>query len=466
MAVAGSFNIPDNIMYSMEIIRLGSFATWPDHGYRTISPRKLAKAGLFYTGERDKVTCFSCGGSLEDWGDYYDEPLNKHFQEYPECVFARQKMEEGKGAVGGSGMDWESRQASDRIETAMGRMKTLGCDTSCPRDLNTEVHRLHTFYDWPRDVPVNPEHLARLGFFYLGTGDAVECAFCGGVLHRWEEVDDPAEEHANHYPRCPFVRGNPTSNMPTEGERYNLGREPQKSSLPIQVASPHPATYTYGPKHPELASQELRLTTFFSWPSRYTSSPTRLAEAGFYYTNIDDGVKCFWCDGVLKDWRPGEDPWTEHARWYAEKCGFVLRERGIDYVMGTKKKCSPELVGDAHQPEDDETSPKHFRGRAFGKRSQYRGDERRPTSDSEGRNNDDDEVEDMQCSMEALQTKLQRLTEERQCKVCRLSDACTVFLPCGHMCCCEGCASVLQRRRGKCPYCKERFSRVKRASLV
>lgn len=29
-----------------------------------------------------------------------------------------------------------------------------------------------------------------------------------------------------------------------------------------------------------------------------------------------DKVKCFHCGGGLTDWKPNEDPWEQHAKWY------------------------------------------------------------------------------------------------------------------------------------------------------
>ncbi|KAI8489381.1 hypothetical protein Bbelb_328240 [Branchiostoma belcheri] len=77
--------------------------------------------------------------------------------------------------------------------------------TSRPRDLRKASDRLSTFFDWPQSAPVGAEMLAKQGFYYLGTGDKVECAFCGGQLHRWEWPDDPETEHSRHFPQCPMV---------------------------------------------------------------------------------------------------------------------------------------------------------------------------------------------------------------------------------------------------------------------
>ena len=31
---------------------------------------------------------------------------------------------------------------------------------------------------------------------------------------------------------------------------------------------------------------------------------------------LSDQVKCFYCDGGLREWRDGDDPWQEHAGWF------------------------------------------------------------------------------------------------------------------------------------------------------
>ncbi len=31
---------------------------------------------------------------------------------------------------------------------------------------------------------------------------------------------------------------------------------------------------------------------------------------------LSDQVKCFYCDGGLRNWQPHDEPWTEHARWF------------------------------------------------------------------------------------------------------------------------------------------------------
>ena len=33
----------------------------------------------------------------------------------------------------------------------------------------------------------------------------VRCDYCNGRLQRWEESDQPINEHARHYPNCDFL---------------------------------------------------------------------------------------------------------------------------------------------------------------------------------------------------------------------------------------------------------------------
>lgn len=36
----------------------------------------------------------------------------------------------------------------------------------------------------------------------------------------------------------------------------------------------------------------------------------------FFFKGRNDDVKCFCCDGGLRCWESGDDPWIEHAKWF------------------------------------------------------------------------------------------------------------------------------------------------------
>ncbi|KAK3518487.1 hypothetical protein QTP70_001479 [Hemibagrus guttatus] len=68
--------------------------------------------------------------------------------------------------------------------------------------------------------------------------------------------------------------------------------------------------------YPEMEPEDMRLTTFNTWPTSSSIQPDTLVRAGFFYTGHSDNVKCFFCDGSLRNWEPGDDPWQEHAKWF------------------------------------------------------------------------------------------------------------------------------------------------------
>ena len=52
-----------------------------------------------------------------------------------------------------------------------------------------------------------------------------------------------------------------------------------------------------------------------------------------------DNVKCFYCDGGLRNWEPGDDPWVEHARWFP-RCSFVRTVKGDQFIRSIQDQFS------------------------------------------------------------------------------------------------------------------------------
>ena len=55
--------------------RLESFTYWPKH--HPMRPESLSGAGFYYTGFSDKVRCFSCEPTLQQW-EVFDCALEQH----------------------------------------------------------------------------------------------------------------------------------------------------------------------------------------------------------------------------------------------------------------------------------------------------------------------------------------------------------------------------------------------------
>ncbi|CAF0794885.1 unnamed protein product [Rotaria sp. Silwood1] len=67
--------------------RQKSFITWPNEGLQLVDG--LVRAGFFYTGKEDIVTCFHCNGSLQSLRPN-DDPLIEHVRRFPHCAYAKQ----------------------------------------------------------------------------------------------------------------------------------------------------------------------------------------------------------------------------------------------------------------------------------------------------------------------------------------------------------------------------------------
>lgn len=59
-----------------------------------------------------------------------------------------------------------------------------------------------------------------------------------------------------------------------------------------------------------------RLATFTTnaWPAKV--NPADLIEAGFFFLGKRDYTTRLHCDGGAWDWKKGDSPWVERARWH------------------------------------------------------------------------------------------------------------------------------------------------------
>ncbi|XP_040590710.1 baculoviral IAP repeat-containing protein 3 isoform X1 [Mesocricetus auratus] len=338
--------------FSCELYRLSTFSAFPSGV--PVSERSLARAGFYYTGVNDKVKCFCCGLMLDNWKQG-DSPVEKHRQLYPSCSFARSL--DPAGSLGASPQpSLPSPAPSTTAPSLFASLENTGyfsgsyssfpsdpgnlrANPDCPGvspshlAMDTEKARLLTYQTWPLSF-LSPAELARAGFYYVGPGDRVACFACGGKLSNWEPKDDALSEHRRHFPSCPFLKD------------------------PSLAASRYPVSNL------SMQTQAARLRTFFSWPSRALVDPQHLASAGFYYTGHSDDVKCFCCDGGLRCWESGDDPWVEHAKWFP-RCEYLIRIKGQEFV-GQVQAGYPHLLeqllstSDAPEDESAESPIVHF----------------------------------------------------------------------------------------------------------
>jgi hypothetical protein len=95
---------------------------------------------------------------------------------------------------------------------------------------------------------------------------------------------------------------------------------------------------------PAFTQLQARLETFREWPATLSQQPADLAKAGFYYFGIKDMVKCFFCNGGLKNWDHNDDPYEDHVRWFP-KCQYIRQLMGVEYIEKVREKFKNEESG-------------------------------------------------------------------------------------------------------------------------
>lgn len=261
-----------------------------------VSAVRLARAGFYFTGQADRVRCFCCKKTVENWS-HGDAPVERHkevikkalltltitflafltpliifstlLQASPTCTFLRcahlpsvHPLSDST-LTNGSGYNEEAEDMEYRLRT--GEVVDESTYPMAPHMRNEEA-RLQTFSSWPSNAPVRPRDLAQAGLYYQGTRDQVQCFCCGGMLAGWEDGDTAWDEHSRHFPNCFFILGHDVGNIPYQG-----GMEEEESS------STRPAS-----TRTSMGSFEERLDSFAG--IQHPVDPERLARAGFYST--------------------------------------------------------------------------------------------------------------------------------------------------------------------------------------
>ncbi|XP_075999580.1 E3 ubiquitin-protein ligase XIAP [Genypterus blacodes] len=386
---AGTLEADHAVDFSSMNSRLDSF--YGSSLAQQVSAERLARAGFYFTGHADRVQCFSCHKTVDNWCRG-DTPVERHKEISPFCKFLnctqRVNYNPGQDAamINGSVYNEEAEDMEFRLRTGGVVDESI---YPMAAHMKSEEARLHSFSSWPSSAPVRPRDLAQAGLYYLMEDDRVQCFCCGGMLIGWERGDTAWGEHANHYPFCFFILGHDVGNIPLEG-----GAEEERSrSQHSDYRAP-------------MERFEKRLSSFAG--VQHPIDPERLARAGFHSTGKADQVLCFSCGGGLKDWKPEEDPWEEHAKHYPG-CRFLLAEKGQEFVNNIQ----------LHGRRQNGAAASHQNGHPSDKK-------------------DEDPME-----------KLRNLQREKQCKVCLDRDSCIVFIPCGHLATCRECSLQLI----KCPIC-------------
>ncbi|KAM5305542.1 baculoviral IAP repeat-containing protein 7 isoform 1-T1 [Glossophaga mutica] len=159
---------------------------------------------------------------------------------------------------------------------------------------------------------------------------------CGPERSRWAAGGRPAGGHCGPCPQCGRVLGQDSGGTLRAGQDHTDGQILGQLRALAEEEEGAWAALSSRPAFPEMGSEELRLASFCDWPLTATVRPELLAAAGFFHTGRQDKVRCFFCSGGLQTWEQGDDPWTEHAKWFP-RCEFLLRAKGRDFVYSVQE---------------------------------------------------------------------------------------------------------------------------------
>lgn len=391
-----------------------------------VPAERLARAGFFFTGHADRVQCFSCKKTVENWCRE-DTPVERHKAVSPTCTFLSCTHR-------GDPLLHNYNEAEEDMQYRL-RIGEVVDESMYPKipHMKSEEARLETFASWPSNSPVRPSDLAQAGLFYMGQNDLVQCFCCAGMLGAWEPGDSAWGEHETHYSNCFFILGHDVGNIPLPG---GSGQRSNNQA--------------------HMSNYEDRLQSFQG--IQHPIDHERLAQAGFYSTGAADRVLCFSCGGGLKGWQPEEDPWEEHAKHYPG-CRFLLTEKGQEFVNSIQLQNN---AASSHQNGFSKDGSEVLQS-SIAQKALQMGLEpslvekailERMKNTGSVHSSVQALVEDCLSYKAAPQEddplkKLEKLQREKQCKICMDRDICMVFIPCGHLVCCQQCSAAVD----KCPIC-------------
>ncbi|CAM2718147.1 unnamed protein product [Rotaria socialis] len=334
-----------------ELRRLATFG--PLSLYTHSMPTKgiLAKFGIYYTGKSDIVKCDGCDFEHELFKSDIN-PIEEHRKQSPQCQFvldnnALSQMNHQRllstittsarrnvvASNHQTEMDLDDNDDADDENPQKLFIKSL------PKEMLDKI-RADTFSNWPIITP-SAKDMINSGWTFTNIADRVICIYCNTIVHKWTTTDQPYEIHRLKSPRCPFV---------LVTEKMNSAK-PSATKIAITSApnvetavAPVTNNYTLAPH---------RYETFQNWPQTETNplpSIESLVSAGFFYTGENTVVRCFYCNGSLRNWQSSDDPKIEHCRWFPQ-CAYIRQYVGEDLYQAIQKK-NCEIQHQQNSPND------------------------------------------------------------------------------------------------------------------
>ncbi|GAB5566937.1 baculoviral IAP repeat-containing protein 1 [Prionailurus iriomotensis] len=287
-----------------EAKRLKSFVTY-EH-YSSWTPQEMAAAGFYFTGVKSGIQCFCCSLILFAAG-IHRLPIELHKKFRPCCEFLL-----GKDVGNVGKYDIRVKNPENMLRGDKARYQE-------------DRARLESFQNWPFYVQaVSVRDLSAAGFVFTGKRDTVQCFSCGGCLGNWEEGDDPWKEHAKWFPTCELLQSKKSSE--------EIAQYIQSYKGFVGVTGEH-FVNSWVKRELPMVSVRIAMTASllmkdYDWillragPTRSLQEFQLWSEQVFSIQCTKDIVQCFFCGGCMENWKEGDDPLEDHAKYFPN-CQFL-----------------------------------------------------------------------------------------------------------------------------------------------
>ena len=375
--------------------RLTTFVDWPhDH---PIHPYHLAAAGFYYLGKNDSVKCFTCSISLHNW-DPDDTPWGEHKKWSPQCPLVLQHF-------GGRQRQQEEQRAPKPNAKPQERYPSPQNTPQFQRPEQSHFpivsgHRLvHPGWSRQQNPPAQPvPNVCR-----------PQDPLVGQQSRQWKTQSVTTPQESGHM---------------TNGRPEDSTSESSANQLQQRSCSPRGSTTS------ELKNEQL-------------------SEMGFTKQQIDDAIRAQVA-------ATGSN-FASHADLVSALLDTQARQQRnpVNKQQPMEPSCRsasppPPIMIPSNFPISLSEENHNLTGRNCSSAVTS------PTTSlvdviSLRRSFSDPAAERFSDSgEESLEEKLERMQEERMCKICMDAEVNVVFLPCGHLSCCAGCANGMN----SCPMCR------------
>lgn len=225
---------------NFETTRLITFDSWATP---FINKTILAKSGMYFLKEADKVKCQFCKVVIGNWA-IGDDPIKEHMRWSSSCPLLRRSRTRNIPI---------NAEELDAILPPSFRDVCGHDPISDPFEIKYpkyrhEIDRIDSFKQWPQALSQKRDDFINTGLFYTGNGDKVICFSCGVGLKNWEAGDDPSTEHARWTDNCQHLER-------LKGEKFvsdvkkgsEIKRAEGEESNPCVICLEYEKTYVFIP---------------------------------------------------------------------------------------------------------------------------------------------------------------------------------------------------------------------------